>query len=575
MVADLNGDGNLDLAVANLGDGTLSILLGDGTGNFTLTSSPNVNGYPYTVAVGDFNGDGILDLATANGNYNTLSILLGDGKGDFTLTSSPPTGSEPTSLVVGDFNGDGRLDVVAMNESSNTASVLLQAPAVTLSPNPLSFGNQPVGTPSTSSVMVTNTGSANLNVTPAPTITGTNSGDFQIQNEDCVSSSPIAPNGTCTISVTFTPSLVGSEESATLTVTDDSGDIPGSQQTVNLTGTGIQDTTTTKITGIAPNPSMVGQSVTVSYSVTVNAPGSGTIPGTETVTVTDSTGASCKGTVAAGSCALVPAAVGPDTITATYGGDSNFGTSTTSVSASFSIVPSLNLTGLQSTTTPQQSTSVGVALNAATTTQLTGTLTLSFQSNAAGTPAGYIDPMTCFVNSTSQCVTQIGFTIPVGASVANLPNNGAIQQGTTAGTITVTLTNLVAGTTTVVLPQPTPSKSVTVQPSAPGITSGTIANLTSTGFDVVLTAYSTPHDLASVTCTFQAAGGATLSSTAPSTISLSSTTSSWFSGTGLQYGGSFQLTVPFTFSGDTSGLGSAIVTLNNSVGTSSSYTVTF
>src|SRR5208282_5785164 len=73
---------------------------------------------------------------------------------------------------------------------------------------------------------------------------------------------------------------------------------------VNGSVTDSAATTSTAITTIAPNPSLVGQPVTVSYTVTVNAPGSGTVPGTDTVTVTDSTGASCQGTVSAGSCAL-------------------------------------------------------------------------------------------------------------------------------------------------------------------------------------------------------------------------------------------------------------------------------
>ncbi len=332
--------------------------------------------------------------------------------------------------------------------------------------------------------------------------------------------------------------------------------------------------TTTAITGITPNPSMAGQPVTVSYTVTVSAPGSGTVPGTDKVTVTDSTGASCQGTVAASNCALVPTAVGPDLITATYSGDSNFSTSKASGSVSFSIVPSISLTGLTPTNPPTQSTSVGVALNSPTPTPLTGTLTLSFQSTAAGTPANYIDPATQFAAGG----TTLNFTIPAGSAVATLPQSGAIQQGTTAGTITVTLTSLVSGTTTIALPQPTPSLSVVVTPMAPVITSGsgTITSLTSTGFNVELDAYSTPRDLANATFTFQATSGDQLNGATPSPVSLSGVAPAWFSSSsGLQSGGLFHLTVPFTFSGNTSALGSVTVTLSNSVGTSSPVTVAF
>jgi FG-GAP-like repeat/Abnormal spindle-like microcephaly-assoc'd, ASPM-SPD-2-Hydin/FG-GAP repeat len=123
--ADFNGDGRLDFAVANSGDKTVSILLGDGTGNFSLASSPAVGYGPCSVAVGDFNGDGKLDLAVANEGSNTVSILLGDGTGHFTLASSAATGLNPVSVAVGDFSGDGRLDLAVGNSGDNTVSILL------------------------------------------------------------------------------------------------------------------------------------------------------------------------------------------------------------------------------------------------------------------------------------------------------------------------------------------------------------------------------------------------------------------------------------------------------------------
>jgi hypothetical protein len=330
--------------------------------------------------------------------------------------------------------------------------------------------------------------------------------------------------------------------------------------------------TTTKITGAAPNPSVVGQPVTVSYTVT---PGSGTIPVTDTVTVADTTGASCAGTVGAGNCSLTPAAtaIGTDTLTATYNGEANF-SKMASAPISITIVPSLSVTGLSATTLPTQSTSVGVSLTTQVTPQLNGTLTLSCQPDAAGTPANYCDPGTQFAAGG----TTLDFTIPAGTTVATLPESGAIQQGTVAGTITVTLTKLVAGSTNV-LPQPPPSRTVSVARQAPVITAGSvkITGLSSTGFNVELDAYSTPRDLTNATFKFQSAGGggAQLTGTTSFTVNLDSVAPSWFSGSsGLQSGGSFHLTVPFTFSGDTSvfGANSVTVTLSNSQGTSSSQT---
>ena len=61
---------------------------------------------PTSVAVGDFNGDGKLDLAVANSNSNTVSILLGTGAGTFGPKTDFGAGSSPRSVAVGDFNGD-------------------------------------------------------------------------------------------------------------------------------------------------------------------------------------------------------------------------------------------------------------------------------------------------------------------------------------------------------------------------------------------------------------------------------------------------------------------------------------
>jgi hypothetical protein len=128
-VGDFNGDGKLDMAVANSGDSNLTILLGNGDGTFTpAAQSPTAvsNGNSMSLAVGDFNRDGKLDLAVANGESNSVTILLGNGDGTFTQTSSSPaTGLTPGAVAVGDFNGDGKLDFAVADENSNTVTILL------------------------------------------------------------------------------------------------------------------------------------------------------------------------------------------------------------------------------------------------------------------------------------------------------------------------------------------------------------------------------------------------------------------------------------------------------------------
>jgi hypothetical protein len=128
-VADFNGDGNLDLGVANYNDGNVTILLGNGAGSFTpATNSPvRVGAGAMALAVGDLNGDGTADLAVANHNDNTVTILLGNGDGSFTqATNSPVTvGTGPMSLAVGDLSGDGTADLVVANVNDSTVTILL------------------------------------------------------------------------------------------------------------------------------------------------------------------------------------------------------------------------------------------------------------------------------------------------------------------------------------------------------------------------------------------------------------------------------------------------------------------
>ena len=116
---------NLDLAVANRGDGTVSILLGNGDGTFGTANNFDVAFGPTSVVVGLFNADYNLDLAVANINGNTVSILLGNGDGTFGTATNFDVGNTPTSVAVGLFNADENLDLAVSNSGDGTVSILL------------------------------------------------------------------------------------------------------------------------------------------------------------------------------------------------------------------------------------------------------------------------------------------------------------------------------------------------------------------------------------------------------------------------------------------------------------------
>src|SRR5439155_969855 len=90
-IGDLNGDAKPDLAVANNGSvsNTVSVLLGDGAGGFGSKTDFATGASPRSVAIGDMNGDGKPDLATANLGSNTVSVLLALETTRTVLATSP------------------------------------------------------------------------------------------------------------------------------------------------------------------------------------------------------------------------------------------------------------------------------------------------------------------------------------------------------------------------------------------------------------------------------------------------------------------------------------------------------
>jgi hypothetical protein len=81
--------------------------------SFSPATRLPVSTSPQAVVTADFNNDGRLDLATANAGRNSVSVLLGNGDGTFQAPGTSATGANPVSIAVGDFDADGKLDVAA------------------------------------------------------------------------------------------------------------------------------------------------------------------------------------------------------------------------------------------------------------------------------------------------------------------------------------------------------------------------------------------------------------------------------------------------------------------------------
>ena len=121
--ADFNRDGLPDVATANAGGNSISILLNDAHGGFLRHVDYPVGRTPIALVVADFNNDGLLDLAVANQSDNTITVLMGNGNGTFQSTGPMLTGRRPSALAAGDFNHDGKIDLAVVNREDGNVSV--------------------------------------------------------------------------------------------------------------------------------------------------------------------------------------------------------------------------------------------------------------------------------------------------------------------------------------------------------------------------------------------------------------------------------------------------------------------
>ena len=113
-IGDLTGDGKLDIAVANYGSGTVSVLTRQRRRHFPGNAvTYNVGASPRGVAIADLDGKNGNDLVVANWSSHNVSVLLDKGNGTFAAAVNYTVGNSPGNVLLADLNGDGKLDIVS------------------------------------------------------------------------------------------------------------------------------------------------------------------------------------------------------------------------------------------------------------------------------------------------------------------------------------------------------------------------------------------------------------------------------------------------------------------------------
>lgn len=171
--ASLRGSSTLDLIVGSFNTNQIAVLLGNGNGTFqppTFYTVGTATNAPTSLTTGDFNHDGNLDVAVANTGDNTISILTGNGSGSLAVAGSAITvGRGPEAIRAADFNGDAYSDLTVANYHDGTISILLNNQNGTFSASIITAGTGPqalaiTGSGSSQLLAVANFGSNNISV---------------------------------------------------------------------------------------------------------------------------------------------------------------------------------------------------------------------------------------------------------------------------------------------------------------------------------------------------------------------------------------------------------------------------
>jgi len=474
--AGLAVDAAGDVFVADEGAGTIIKFAGQNQSNVVSGLSS-----PVSVAV---EPSGSL-LITQNGSSTVLRIPFVSGSYDMNSTSQLGSGFVTPAAVA--LDGTGNLYVA---DSTLPGVVGIQRTVVALN-----LGTFDIGVTSASqSFTLSNSGTASATFgTPLYTASG-NSGDFNISTSnagDCSAGGSLTASSSCAVSATFTPTAIG-QRSDTLTFSANALNAASFTETLQGVGTNLPNTTT--VLTSSPNPSSLGQSVTFTATVAPVAPATGTATGTVTFKANGTAiGTGTLNNAGVATLSLSTLTAGAQSITAIYGGDSNFVGSTSSALAQ-TVNKSASTTVLTSSPNPSvsgQSVTFTATVTASGSGTPTGTVTFNNGGTAIGTGtlnnAGVatLSLTTLTVGAQSITATYGGdgnFVTSTSSALTQTVNQGASTASTTA--LTSSPNPSVSGqsvtfTATVAPVAPatgTPTGTVTFKNSGTAIGTGTLNN---------------------------------------------------------------------------------------------------
>ena len=417
LTATYAGDGNFTSSASapethavNKADTTTTIAITSDLTNHSVVGQPITISYSVAVIAP---GSGIPtgDVTVLNGSESCLGTVAG---GSCSITFTSPGAKTLVATYTGDanFNSSVSTPVTAhmVDPADTTTTVSSDLP------DPSAVGE---------AVTI------NYSVAAVAPGAGTPTGNVTVSDGADSCTGTVAA-GTC--SITFTTSGV---KSLTATYAGDvnfngSVSTPPTDHTVNPAGPA---STTTSITSDLPDPSAVGEAVTINYSVAVIAPGSGTPTGN--VTVSDGAD-SCSGTVAAGTCSITFTTPGVKSLVATYAGDVNFLTST-SAAESHTVSAASTTTSISSDLPDPSVVGEAVTINYSVAVVAPGSGTPSGNvtvSDGADSCTGTVAAGTCSITFTTPGVKSLAATYAGDANF--LTSTSAAESHTVSAASTTT-----------------------------------------------------------------------------------------------------------------------------------------